>query len=282
MPLSNLCLICSRFVQHWKIFLFWNNLLRFELKQLLLCTVYRSCNQEKPLVAKNALENRSEKSRFQIVLNKPFSIDWISAKPKKYPKNNRSRPLKTRHSKIPPSLRYVIAAIFTFWLTWGNGSFAMPSEFSWRWLAGCCADVGFHSANRVRLRLKCHNLIRQSEYEIGAALARNILVVLTRNQTEKKKLYLYYLIFIVSGDLKMADACECICSFQWAMRRLAEIINQAQNYCTDDECNPGPGQVQSPFQSQLQVLRDGPLKYFNYFTFAIFTVYFFPKFLFEI
>ena len=41
----------------------------------------------------------------------------------------------------------------------------------------------------------------------------------------------------------MADACECICSFQWAMRRLVEIINQAQTYCTDDECNDGPGQV---------------------------------------
>lgn len=41
----------------------------------------------------------------------------------------------------------------------------------------------------------------------------------------------------------MGDACECICSFQWAMRRLVEIINQAQAYCTDDECNDGPGQV---------------------------------------
>lgn len=40
----------------------------------------------------------------------------------------------------------------------------------------------------------------------------------------------------------MGDACECICSFQWAMRRLVEIINQAQAYCTDDECNDGPGQ----------------------------------------
>merc|ERR1711973_300260 len=35
---------------------------------------------------------------------------------------------------------------------------------------------------------------------------------------------------------------ECICSFQWAMRRLAQIINQAQTYCTEDECNPGDQQ----------------------------------------
>ena len=41
----------------------------------------------------------------------------------------------------------------------------------------------------------------------------------------------------------MADMCECICSFQWAMRRLAQIINQAQTYCTEDECNPGDQQV---------------------------------------
>ena len=39
----------------------------------------------------------------------------------------------------------------------------------------------------------------------------------------------------------MADACECVCSYQWAMRRLMQILNQAQNYCTDDGCNDGPG-----------------------------------------
>ena len=41
------------------------------------------------------------------------------------------------------------------------------------------------------------------------------------------------------------DACECICTFQWAMRRLGQIINQAQTYCTDEACNdpPAEGQV---------------------------------------
>merc|ERR1712147_38383 len=43
----------------------------------------------------------------------------------------------------------------------------------------------------------------------------------------------------------MADACECVCSYQWAMRRLMQILNQAQNYCTDDGCNDGPGHGQN-------------------------------------
>ena len=41
----------------------------------------------------------------------------------------------------------------------------------------------------------------------------------------------------------MADACECICSYQWAMRRLMQILNQAQTYCTEDDCQDPQGQV---------------------------------------
>lgn len=41
------------------------------------------------------------------------------------------------------------------------------------------------------------------------------------------------------------DACECICTFQWAMRRLGQIINQAQTYCTDEACNDPPAEGQT-------------------------------------
>ena len=49
----------------------------------------------------------------------------------------------------------------------------------------------------------------------------------------------------------MADACECICSYQWAMRRLMQILNQAQTYCTEDDCQDPQGQVRSGIHAPL-------------------------------
>uniref|UniRef100_A0A3P9K9L7 Small integral membrane protein 14 n=1 Tax=Oryzias latipes TaxID=8090 RepID=A0A3P9K9L7_ORYLA len=39
------------------------------------------------------------------------------------------------------------------------------------------------------------------------------------------------------------DPCECICSHEFAMRRLINLLRQSQSYCTDAECPqelPGP------------------------------------------
>ncbi|XP_073417194.1 small integral membrane protein 14 isoform X2 [Dendrobates tinctorius] len=39
------------------------------------------------------------------------------------------------------------------------------------------------------------------------------------------------------------DPCECICSHDYAMRRLINLLRQSQSYCTDIECLqelPGP------------------------------------------
>ncbi|KAM9793113.1 small integral membrane protein 14 [Neosynchiropus ocellatus] len=39
------------------------------------------------------------------------------------------------------------------------------------------------------------------------------------------------------------DPCECVCSHEHAMRRLINLLRQAQSYCTDTECLlelPGP------------------------------------------
>ncbi|XP_077157836.1 small integral membrane protein 14 [Paroedura picta] len=39
------------------------------------------------------------------------------------------------------------------------------------------------------------------------------------------------------------DPCECICSHEYAMRRLIDLLRQSQAYCTDTECLqelPGP------------------------------------------
>ncbi|XP_018420132.1 PREDICTED: small integral membrane protein 14 [Nanorana parkeri] len=39
------------------------------------------------------------------------------------------------------------------------------------------------------------------------------------------------------------DPCECICSHNYAMRRLIYLLRQSQSYCTDTECLqelPGP------------------------------------------
>uniref|UniRef100_A0A8C5AEX8 Small integral membrane protein 14 n=1 Tax=Gadus morhua TaxID=8049 RepID=A0A8C5AEX8_GADMO len=39
------------------------------------------------------------------------------------------------------------------------------------------------------------------------------------------------------------DPCECICTHEYAMRRLINLLRQSQSYCTDTECLqeiPGP------------------------------------------
>ncbi|XP_068134566.1 small integral membrane protein 14 [Hyperolius riggenbachi] len=39
------------------------------------------------------------------------------------------------------------------------------------------------------------------------------------------------------------DPCECVCSYNYAMRRLINLLRQSQSYCTDTECfqeMPGP------------------------------------------
>ncbi|KAM4604195.1 small integral membrane protein 14 [Polymixia lowei] len=39
------------------------------------------------------------------------------------------------------------------------------------------------------------------------------------------------------------DPCECICSHEYAMKRLINLLRQSQSYCTDTEClqeMPGP------------------------------------------
>ncbi|XP_076043356.1 small integral membrane protein 14 [Oratosquilla oratoria] len=39
------------------------------------------------------------------------------------------------------------------------------------------------------------------------------------------------------------DPCECICTYEMAMRRLITLLRQSQSYCTDTECwneLPGP------------------------------------------
>ncbi|KAF3687645.1 Small integral membrane protein 14 [Channa argus] len=39
------------------------------------------------------------------------------------------------------------------------------------------------------------------------------------------------------------DPCECICTHEYAMRRLINLLRQSQSYCTDTECPqelPGP------------------------------------------
>ncbi|CBY06956.1 unnamed protein product [Oikopleura dioica] len=46
------------------------------------------------------------------------------------------------------------------------------------------------------------------------------------------------------------DMCECICTFQNAMRRLVEVLNRAQNYCSDDGAGDGhqnPAQAANSF-----------------------------------
>ncbi len=45
------------------------------------------------------------------------------------------------------------------------------------------------------------------------------------------------------------DMCECICTFQNAMRRLVEVLNRAQNYCSDDGAGDGH-QVKTNSQNQ--------------------------------
>ncbi|XP_062285635.1 small integral membrane protein 14 [Scomber scombrus] len=40
------------------------------------------------------------------------------------------------------------------------------------------------------------------------------------------------------------DPCECVCTHEYAMRRLINLLRQSQSYCTDTECPlelPGPG-----------------------------------------
>ncbi|XP_029008269.1 small integral membrane protein 14 [Betta splendens] len=40
------------------------------------------------------------------------------------------------------------------------------------------------------------------------------------------------------------DPCECVCTQEYAMRRLINLLRQSQSYCTDSECPqelPGPG-----------------------------------------
>uniref|UniRef100_A0A3P8V048 Small integral membrane protein 14 n=1 Tax=Cynoglossus semilaevis TaxID=244447 RepID=A0A3P8V048_CYNSE len=32
------------------------------------------------------------------------------------------------------------------------------------------------------------------------------------------------------------DPCECVCSQEYAMRRLINLLRQSQSYCTDIEC----------------------------------------------
>ncbi|XP_061881975.1 small integral membrane protein 14 [Entelurus aequoreus] len=34
------------------------------------------------------------------------------------------------------------------------------------------------------------------------------------------------------------DPCECICSHEYAMRRLINLLRNSQSYCTDSECPP--------------------------------------------
>ncbi|XP_077333747.1 small integral membrane protein 14 [Lithobates pipiens] len=44
------------------------------------------------------------------------------------------------------------------------------------------------------------------------------------------------------------DPCECICSHNYAMRRLISLLRQSQSYCTDTECLqelPGPNSSSS-------------------------------------
>ncbi|XP_040043274.1 small integral membrane protein 14 [Gasterosteus aculeatus] len=39
------------------------------------------------------------------------------------------------------------------------------------------------------------------------------------------------------------DPCECVCSHEYAMRRLINLLRQSQSYCTDNNCPqelPGP------------------------------------------
>ncbi|KAM7394238.1 hypothetical protein PAMP_021051 [Pampus punctatissimus] len=39
------------------------------------------------------------------------------------------------------------------------------------------------------------------------------------------------------------DPCECVCTHEYAMRRLINLLRQSQSYCTDTECPlelPGP------------------------------------------
>ncbi|KAG7486559.1 hypothetical protein JOB18_033936 [Solea senegalensis] len=39
------------------------------------------------------------------------------------------------------------------------------------------------------------------------------------------------------------DPCECICTQEYAMRRLINLLRQSQSYCTDTDCPlelPGP------------------------------------------
>merc|ERR1712226_716754 len=53
--------------------------------------------------------------------------------------------------------------------------------------------------------------------------------------------------------LKMAeggyDPCECVYSYEGAMRRLVSLLRESQNFCTDTECLqelPGPDGGQAP------------------------------------
>lgn len=39
------------------------------------------------------------------------------------------------------------------------------------------------------------------------------------------------------------DPCECVCTHEYAMRRLLNLLRQSQSYCTDTDCPqelPGP------------------------------------------
>ncbi|XP_053274389.1 small integral membrane protein 14 [Limanda limanda] len=45
---------------------------------------------------------------------------------------------------------------------------------------------------------------------------------------------------MAEGDF---DPCECICTQEYAMRRLINLLRQSQSYCTDTEC---PQELPSP------------------------------------
>jgi len=64
----------------------------------------------------------------------------------------------------------------------------------------------------------------------------------------------------------MADACECICSYQWAMRRLMQILNQAQTYCTEDDCQDPQGQDGNGAQNTTTMM----MMFFMMFAFVMF------------
>ena len=42
------------------------------------------------------------------------------------------------------------------------------------------------------------------------------------------------------------DPCQCVCSTEWAMRRLLSILRQSQQHCTENECFPEAPALQQP------------------------------------